>query len=163
MKYLKFLIVITLATGCGGTQKEEVVNELPKNYDPILTPYFSIVDALIDDDFDKARQFAMELSRAESTNGVTLALVRMGALMNESSSLYDQRYVLEQLGMVIPLYIEQSVVNDYLIYKFKCKNEFSDKEVVWLGLTKETRNPFIGENSTNCIELIETIEPVIKK
>lgn len=161
MKYLSVLFII-LAISCT-ENKKEVVNELPENYDSILTPYLNIVEALAQDDFEKARVVGKQLSEAEKDTGVKLALVRMGQLMNEASSLYDQRTILEQLGMVMPLYIEQSIVNNYAIYKFKCKNEFGGKEVVWFSISKKTNNPFIGNNSDECIELVETIEPVIVK
>lgn len=163
MKYLIFLFVLVLTIGCSEQKKEEVVDKLPKNYDPIFTPYLAIVDALINDDYNQARLVGKQLSEADNDTGVKLALVRMGQLMNEASSLYDQRTILEQLGMVIPLYLEQSIVNEYSIYKFKCVNEFDGKEVVWFSLSKKTNNPFIGDNSEECIELVETIEPVIVK
>ena len=154
-------VVITI--GCSENKKEEIVNEIQENYDPIFTPYLAIVDALINDDFEQTRLNGQQLSKAEKNTGVELALVRMGQLLNEASSLYDQRTILEQLGMVMPLYLERSIVNDYPIYKFKCKNEFDGKEVTWFGLSKKSENPFIGNNSDECIELVETIEPVIIK
>jgi len=86
----------------------------------------------------------------------------MGALIAETSSAYDQRAILEQFGMVIPLYLEQSIINDYPIYKFKCKNEFDGKEVFWFSLSKQSKNPFIGANSDDCVEMVEEIKPVIK-
>lgn len=163
MKYLTVLIFLVLTVGCFENKKDEVVEEVPENYDPIFTPYLAIVDALINDDFDQTRIVGLQLSKAEKDTGVKLALVRMGQLINEASSLFDQRTILEQLGMVMPLYLEQSIVNDYPIYKFKCKNDFDGKEVVWFGLSKKTENPFIGDNSDECIELVETIEAVIVK
>ena len=162
-KYIGVLFVLAILIGCSEEKKEDVVDKLPENYDSIFTPYLAIVDALINDDYNQARLVGKQLSEAEKDTGVKLALVRMGQLMNEASSLYDQRTILEQLGMVIPLYLEQSIVNDYPIFKFKCKNEFDGKEVVWFGLSKNTKNPFIGDNSDECIELVETIEPVIVK
>lgn len=163
MKYLTVLFFLVLTVGCSENKKDEVVEEVPENYDPIFTPYLGIVDALINDDFDQTRIVGLQLSKAEKDTGVKLALVRMGQLINEASSLFDQRTILEQLGMVMPLYLEQSIVNDYPIYKFKCKNDFDGKEVVWFGLSKKTENPFIGDNSDECIELVETIEAVIVK
>lgn len=162
MKYNFILIILAIAIACTPNQKEEV-SQLQENLDPILSPYFLIVAALSNNDFEKSREAAKRLSDAESNNGVELALVRMGTLMSESSSLYNQRSILEQLGMVIPLYIEQSIINDYQIYKFKCVNEYDGKEVVWFSLLKDSHNPFIGDDSNECIELVETIEPVIVK
>lgn len=162
-KYLVILFALAILISCSEQKKEEVVDELPENHDPIFTPYLAIVDALINDDFVKSRSAGLQLSKADKDTGVKLALVRMGELMNNASSLYDQRAILEQLGMVMALYLEQSIVNDYSVYKFKCKNEFDGKEVIWFGLSKTTENPFIGKKSDECIELVETIEPVIIK
>ncbi len=166
VRVLIFFVLFLLAA-CGGStsEKEEESNSfvLAENQDSILMPYFEIVKALQNDEFDKASELGKLLSTASTDTGVKLALTRMGALMSQSSSIYDQRAVLEQMGMVITLYIEQEIMNDYPIYKFKCKNKFDGKEVVWFSFTKKTSNPFIGENSNKCIELIETFEPIIKK
>lgn len=162
-KYISILFTLAMFISCSEEKKEEVVDELPENYDPIFTPYLAIVDALINDDFEKSRAAGLQLSKSDKETGVKLALVRMGELFTEASSLYDQRTILEQLGMVMPLYLEQSIVNDYPIYKFKCINEFDGKEVIWFGLSKKTENPFIGDNSDECIELVEKIEPAIIK
>ncbi len=162
MKVLLPFLLLLFVAGCSSPQQEETV-KVDKNYDPILTPYFNIVKALQQDEFDKARGFGKQLATASSDTGVKLALTRMGTLMSQSASTYDQRTILEQMGMVITLYIEQEMLNNYFIYKFKCNNEFGSKEVVWYGLSKNTTNPFIGENSNDCIELVETIEPVLKK
>ncbi len=155
--------LLVFVGACAGSSNEEKEILKEENLDPILTPYFKIVKALQNDEFDNARKFGKMLSSADANTGVKLALTRMGTMMSESSSAYNQRALLEQLGMVIPLYIEQNMLNDYLIYKFKCKNEFDGKEVFWYGLSKKSANPFIGGNSNECVELIETIKPVIKK
>ncbi len=166
VKSISFLFLIFLLA-CGGApseEKEEVQElELTEGQDSILTPYFEIVGALQNDEFEKARTLGQLLATAVPDTGVKLALTRMGTLMSQSASMYDQRAILEQMGMVITLYIEQEFINDYPIYKFKCKNEFDDKEVVWYGLSKSTANPFIGKNSDECIELEAIIEPVKKQ
>ncbi len=162
MRYLIFIVLIAITVSCT-TNKQEKVSQLPDNWDPILTPYISIVDALVNDDFVKTRELGMQLQNSEATNGVELAFKSMGRLINEASSLYDQRAILEQMAIVMQLYIEQSIINDYYIYKFKCINEYDGKEVTWYALSKKSKNPFIGENSTDCVELVETIEPVIVK
>ncbi len=160
---LPFLILL-FVVGCSSPQKEEKV-EVAKdeNYDPILSPYFLIVEALINDDFERAKTYGLVVSEADSDTGVKLALTRMGILIAQASSTYDQRAVLKQFGMVIPLYIKESLLNYYAIYKYKCKNEFDGKEVYWLSLSKNSKNPFIGENSSECVELVETIEPILNK
>ncbi len=160
MRYILNTVLLVLVFSCS-TEKEEVVSN--KNFDPILTPYLSIVDALIHDDYAKTREAGEKLRDSEVTNGVELAFKSMGRLISESSSLYDQRSLLEQMAIVMQLYIGQELINDYFIYKFKCKNEFGGKEVFWYGLSKKSSNPFIGDNSNECVELIETIKPVIKK
>ncbi len=160
---LTFLVLFLIGVGCtSSTQEKKVEEVVDENYDPILTPYFSIVEALIKDDFEKARTYGLEVSKATSDTGVKLALTGMGTLMAEASSSYDQRAILEQFGMVIPLYLEQSIINDYPIYTFKCKNEFDEKEVFWFSLSKQSKNPFIGNNSGDCVEMVEEIKPIIK-
>lgn len=158
-------LVFLLACGGSASDEKEELNifVLTEGQDSVLTPYFKIVHALQNDEFDKTRGYAKLLSAASVENGVMLALTRMGTLMSESSTSYNQRVILEQMGMVIPLYIEQNALNNYLIYKFKCINEFDAKEVVWYDLSKKTTNPFIGKNSNECIELVETIKPVLKR
>ncbi len=160
---LTFLVLFLIGVGCtSSTQEKKVEDVVDENYDPILTPYFKIVEALIADNFEKARTYGLEVSKATSDTGVKLALTGMGTLMAEASSSYDQRAVLEQFGMVIPLYLEQSIINDYPIYTFKCKNEFDKKEVFWFSLSKQSKNPFIGNNSGDCVEMVEEIKPIIK-
>ena len=158
----KILFIILIIFGCTNTDKPDSISQFEEYNDPILAPYFEIVEALSKDNFERAKMGGKQLSKASSDTGVKLALVRMGQLLNEASSLYNQRAILEQLGMVIPLYIDESVTNKFVIYKFKCINEFDGKEVVWLGISAKTRNPFIGGNSNECIELVEKIQPIIK-
>lgn len=167
VKNVAFLaLTILIACGAPASEESEVEVkgfELDEGQDPILAPYFEIVKALQNDQFDKAREVGRVLAAAEQDTGVKLALTRMGTLMNQASSTFDQRDILKQMGMVMTLYIEQDIINEVPIYKFKCVNEFDGKEVVWFGLSKHTTNPFIGENSNECIELVETIKPIIKK
>ena len=161
MKYFFNILFILLVFSCSIEQKEEVIAD--ENFDPILTPYFSYVNALGQNDFEKAREVGEQLRDSEANTGVERAFKSMGRLISGSSSLYDQRTILEQMAIVVQLHIEQHLINDYSIFKFRCKNKFDDKEVFWYSLSKKTVNPFIGENSTDCVELIETIKPVIKQ
>ncbi len=167
IRNLSILLVILFLVACGSSSSEEKQEvqkfEIKEGQDSILAPYFEIVKALQNDQFETARELGQLLSTAEKDTGVKLALTRMGTLMNQASSTFDQRTILEQMGMVIALYIEQEIINDYSIYKFKCKNEYDGKEVVWYDFSKNTTNPFIGENTDECIELVEVIEPIIKK
>ncbi len=164
MKVLMPFLLLLFVVACSSPQEEETVKEeIDENYDPILSPYFLIVDALVNDDFEGVKKYGNMVSKANSDTGVKLALVRMGTLISQASSTYDQRAVMKQFGMVIPLYIDASVLNSYPIYKFKCKNEFDGKEVFWLSLSKNSKNPFIGGNSNECVDLVETIEPVLNK
>jgi len=161
MKYLLNILFITLIFSCSTEQNEEVVTN--ENLDPILTSYFSYVDALGQSDYAKARKIGEQLRDSEASIGVERAFKSMGRLISGSPSLYNQRAILEQMAIVVQLYIEQHLINDYSIYKFRCKNEFDAKEVFWYSLSKQSVNPFIGDNSTDCVELIETVKPVIKK
>jgi hypothetical protein len=160
MRYLVIIIFVVSIVSCSQKKQENSINS--DNYDPIMSPYIAIVEALSQDDFERVSKAGKLLSEANVDNGVMLALVRMGSLIIEASSLYDQRAILEQMGMVMPLYIEQSMLNNYPIYKFNCKNEFDGKVVVWYYVQKNSKNPFIGGNSGECVELVETIDPVIK-
>lgn len=163
MKRFLSLLFFVFLVGCGTEQKEEQeIQEEEIILDPILSPYLSAVDALVSDDYAKAKELGAELQKTEAANGVQLAFKSMGRLLYEASSLYDQRTILEQMTLVMQLYIEQEIINDYPIYKFQCKSEFEDKVLSWYGLDKSSKNPYIGENSTECIELIETIKPVIR-
>jgi len=160
-------VLLIFLVACSGSASDEAHEatkfELTEGQDAILVPYFEMVKALQQDDFNKARDLGKILSTAEQDTGVKLALTRMGTLMNQSASTFDQRTILEQMGMVITLYIEQEIINNYPIYKFTCKNEFDGKEVVWFDLSEDSKNPFIGENSSECVDLVETIEPVLNK
>ncbi len=156
--------ILILGVACTGHQEEEKVrvNELPAYGDKVLTLYINMVHALQSDDYLACRTMGEQLAVQPANDGVTLALVRMGNLVEKAASLYDQRAILEQFGLVMPMYIEQHITNDFYIYTFKCVNSFDNKEVVWLDVQKETTNPFIGKKSTDCIELINTIKPVLK-
>jgi len=161
MRYVLSFFFIALVFSCSTEQEEEVVTQ--EDFDPIMTPYLSLVNALENDDYSKARAIGQGLRDSEAISGVERAFKSMGRLLSESSSMYDQRTILEQMAIVMQLYIEQNLINDYPIYKFKCVNEFDNKEVFWYGLNDTSANPFIGDQSKECVELVETIKPVLKK
>ena len=161
---MKKLFVISvfclLLIGCtSSTEKEEKAIETG---DPFLTPYFEIVDALIKNDFKAVQKSGARLNSAEHDDGVTLALTRLGRMISEAPSDYQQRMVLYQMGIVIPLYIEQHVLNDFPIYKFSCNNVLDGKEGVWFSKEIKSGNPFAQENKDACATLVETIKPVTK-
>lgn len=152
-------LLILFTAGCSSkeTRKEELVD---KDADPILDPYFEIVDALSNDDFKAVQKAGMELYNVEASAGPKLALVRMGRLIVEAPSRLEQQNVFLQMGVVLPLYLEQISLHDFPIYKFRCTEVFDGKEGVWFSRTKESFNPYKGKRSKECIELTETIAPV---
>lgn len=147
-------------TNCSSPKEEK--GELIESGDPFLTPYFEIVDALIENDFKAVQKAGIRLNNAKHDDGVTLALTRLGRMIAEAPSDYQQRMVFYQMGIVIPLYIEQHALNHYPIYKFSCNNVLDGKEGVWFTREEKSGNPFTGKNEDDCVELVETIKPVTK-
>ena len=161
MKKFWFIIVfVPLVTGCASSGSTEEQQEAVEVDDPFLTSYFAIVDALIQNDYKAVQEAGAQLNKAEQNDGVTLALTRMGKMIAEAPSSYQQRMVLYQMGIVIPLYIERNSLHDYPIYKFSCKSVLDGKEGIWFSRNKESKDPYAEENKSDCVELIETIEPV---
>lgn len=163
MQRLLFVLVTMFILGACSTpkdEKEEEVAVLEEN-DPFLIPYFDIVDALAHEDFEAVQKAGLKLYENESSDGVSLALTRMGRLIVEAPNFRKQREVLYQMGIVMPLYIEQHVLNDYPIYKYRCSNVLEEKEGVWFTRAKETINPYSGKKD-ECVELIDTIKPIVR-
>lgn len=167
MNKIVISLMLFVVLGCSSTtQEKESVTTSNQEYshgDELLSLYFEIVHALQNDDYLGCRTSAQKLAQLKANDGVTLALVRIGALLQQAPSLYAQRAILKQFGIVIPIYIEEQITNDFFIYSFTCTNKTDGNKVVWLDVNKNTTNPYIGGNSSDCIELKQTIKPVIKK
>lgn len=154
-----FGVLALFIIGCSAkeSKQEELVDQ---KTDPILTSYFDIVSALTNDDFKAVQKAGMELYKVEASAGPKLALVNMGRLIVEATSRLEQQKVLYQMGVVMPLFLEENSLHDYTIFKFRCTKVLDGKEGVWFSKTKESYNPFLDKKSTDCTELIETISPV---
>lgn len=160
-KLFYFVLPLFVLISCSSSQKETVTEEPVEEGDPFLTSYFEIVDALTKEDFEQVQEAGLKMYNTESTHGVALALTRLGRLIVEAPTIQKQREVLLQMGEVMPLYIEQNVSNDFPIYKFRCSTTSGEKEEVWFSMKKDVVNPYSGKKDL-CIELVETIEPIIR-
>ena len=163
--FVSFLLVLVGSCSSAEQKAEAIENPtgIQDNYEPVLTPYFDLVNALCNDDLYAAQKSAQVLSNIEVINGVHKVLKSLGGKIAGTSDLRYQREILQQMGIIIQLYIEQSSINNFTIYKFKCANVLDNKVGEWYNNTMTGANPFIGNSSRECIELIETIKPIIIK
>jgi Cu(I)/Ag(I) efflux system membrane fusion protein len=156
------------AVPLSGTVPEEFRQQLGKVLDPVLT----IAEALADDNFESARDGAVQAARA-------LAAVDMAGLAGETHDRWMQslnalktpldvaasakdidsfRRAFASLSSEMVAVLKTfSPVQSSPVYKIHCPMAFDNRGADWLQKGKTVRNPYFGKAMLSCGELTETI------
>lgn len=136
----------------------------------LLTPYFAIKNALVNEDQDKAKEHAAVLILAIPqlpTEGLTEALQKdwnkrqkkindLAQKLSNSKNIAQQRTAFASLSQALyPLV--QKAGSATPIYYQKCPMYAQGRGGHWLSLDKDIRNPLYGKKMMTCGSTVETI------
>lgn len=167
----------------GGSQTTQITNttvsselfalsgKTKKALKPLLTVYFKLKDALVDDDIEKAKVAGKEMKNV--LGKVDMNLFKGDAQtfwMQQSSTLKQNTQHIEHLSDITAvreqfISISNTMIAlaesfdpiDTPIYVQHCPMADSNNGADWLSLEKEIRNPYFGAQMLKCGEVKSTI------
>lgn len=158
---LMIAVVAVMLAACGKTEKtssEEVTqtstSETNEELKTVLTGYFTLKDALVNDDAGKAKEAATAL--AASTGSYTEQLNEYILAIGETDNIEEQREVFEALSVSVYDLAKEGGAG-LTVYKQYCPMAFDDKGAFWLSDEKQVLNPYFGASMLRCGSVQETI------
>ncbi|HMQ00560.1 MAG TPA: DUF3347 domain-containing protein [Cyclobacteriaceae bacterium] len=131
--------------------KSEEVNE---TVSAILTAYFDVKEALVNDDASKAQEAANAMLAVTGTYAEALNLHVKN--IAASDDIEAQRITFEILSInIYALAITENA--GITVYKQFCPMAFDDKGAFWLSDNKQILNPYFGASMLRCGRVEETI------
>ena len=148
-----------------------VGNDVKKAIQPMISTYLEMKDALVTDDFDKAKSSGVKL--LASTNKVDMSLFKgtshnvFMTLQKDVQSELQHIDHFTKLDEVRDAFVSLSNTMISLANTFKpsetlfvlhCPMANSNKGADWLSSSKEIRNPYYGSSMLTCGEVKDTIK-----
>ena len=154
-------VVAVILAACGKTEKasteeqtQAASTETNEALKVVLTGYFEVKNALVNDDAAKAKSAATAL--AASTGNYAEQLNEYVLAIGETDNIEEQREAFEALS--ISIYDLAKVGGAGLtVYKQYCPMAFDDKGAFWLSDEKQVLNPYFGASMLRCGSVQETI------
>ena len=152
-------VIAALTAACGKTEKnssdeQAVREETDEALKTVLTGYYEVKDALVNDDAAKAKDAASAL--AESTGSYAQELNEYILAIAETDDIEAQREAFEALS--ISMYdLSKEGGAGMTIYKQYCPMAFDDKGAFWLSSEKQVLNPYFGASMLRCGKVQEEI------
>ncbi len=134
--------------------------EFDNNY---LEFYFELKDALVNDDFEKAKSIGKEFSAFLKNQKTDEQIFeKLSASLNEMISKSDIEAFRDEFIRFSDeiIRISQSIDIEQKIYVQYCPMADSNEGAYWLSLDKSIRNPYFGASMLKCGEVKEEIEPL---
>lgn len=158
--YLVLLLSALIMTSCGQSStkselaEESKSEEVNETVSAILTAYFEVKEALVNDDAAKAQDAANAMLAVTGKYSEALNL----HIKNIASSddIEAQRITFEILSInIYALAITENA--GITVYKQFCPMAFDDKGAFWLSDNKQILNPYFGASMLRCGRVEETI------
>lgn len=157
---LAFALAAMIMAACGKTEKssdeqtQTTAKETNEALKIILTGYFEVKDALVNDDAAKAKTAATAL--AASTGNYANALNEYILAIGETDDIEAQREAFEALSISVYDLAKEGGAG-MTVYKQYCPMAFDDKGAFWLSSEKQVLNPYFGASMLRCGSVQETI------
>ncbi|NBC27497.1 MAG: DUF3347 domain-containing protein [Bacteroidetes bacterium] len=178
---------VGILAACGSAEEENVQREehqqeiqkqptsnLPYNFrlemDSVLTRYFALKKAFIESDSEQTVKKAEELSRFSKSvmdevleakkRGLWLAIDRI--IQKESENLIsepdvdEQRVYFRRISNAMIRMVEEFNPVEYTIYHMSCP-DFRGRTAEWLSREEDIRNPYHGEETPDCGEIVQRL------
>jgi hypothetical protein len=153
-------VLALMMAACGKTEKaseeqaQTATTETNESLKVVLTGYFDVKNALVNDDAVKAKEAASAL--AASTGDYAGKLNESLNAIASTDDIEAQRVAFETLSM--NLYdVAKKGGAGITIYKQYCPMAFDDKGAFWLSSEKQVLNPYFGASMLRCGSVKETI------
>jgi hypothetical protein len=154
-------VVAVILAACGKTEKasteeqtQAASTETNEALKVVLTGYFEVKNALVNDDAAKAKSAATAL--AASTGNYGEQLNEYILAIGETDNIEEQREAFEALS--ISIYdLAKAGGAGLTVYKQYCPMAFDDKGAFWLSDEKQVLNPYFGASMLRCGSVQETI------
>ena len=141
----------------GSSAGSEIVEE---ERPEVLQEYILIKDALVKDDYAKAKAAAIKMTKNFEDYVKDLAQPRTFLVtLNEFAQATDinsQRIIFKEISQHI--YESVKILDvDKTFYWQSCPMAFDGKGAKWLSLEEQVKNPFMGQDMPECGSTIEKI------
>jgi hypothetical protein len=154
-------VLALMMAACGKTEKssteeqaQTATTETNESLKVVLTGYFEVKNALVNDDAVKAKEAASAL--AASTGDYTGKLNESLNAIASTDDIEAQRVAFETLSMNLYDVAKEGGAG-ITIYKQYCPMAFDDKGAFWLSSEKQVLNPYFGASMLRCGSVKETI------
>lgn len=157
---LAFALVALIMAACGKPEKSTAeqtptaAKETNEALQIVLTGYFAVKDALVNDDAIKAKSAAIAL--AASTGKYADQLNEYILAIGETDDIETQREAFEALSISVYDLAKEGGAG-MTVYKQYCPMAFDDKGAFWLSNEKQVMNPYFGASMLRCGSVQETI------
>ncbi len=157
---LMIAVVAVIMAACGKKEKaaeeqaQSATKETNEALKAVLTGYYEVKDALVNDDASKAKEAAAAL--AGSTGDYADELNESLNAIASTDDIEAQRTAFETLS--INLYeVSKDGGAGMTVYKQFCPMAFDDKGAFWLSSEKKVMNPYFGASMLRCGKVQEEI------
>ena len=158
---LSIAFVAVIIAACNKTEKviseEQGVTEVAETNEAlkaVISGYFDVKNALVNDDAAKAKEAAAAL--VASTGDYAAKLNESLNTIASTDDIEAQRVAFETLS--INMYeVAREGGAGMTIYKQYCPMAFDDKGAFWLSSEKQVLNPYFGASMLRCGSVKETI------
>jgi len=145
--------------------------DVKKAISTIILPYLEMKEALVNDDFDKAKKSGVQL--LASTNNVDIGLFEEKSLETFKTLQSDIKLELQHIEHYTKLdEVRNAFVNlsntmismantfkpNETLFVLHCPMANSNKGADWLSSSKEIKNPYYGKAMLTCGEIKDTIK-----
>jgi Cu(I)/Ag(I) efflux system membrane fusion protein len=139
---------------------------------PVFDDYLSLKDALVEDDFQKAKKAVsglensvknLEVSEFDSTAEAALKsyktnLKKQLEIMNAASEISALRSEFDEFSLVMIRMAQSFRPYSDKLYIQRCPMANQDRGADWLSLSEEIRNPYYGSMMLKCGEVTGIVE-----
>jgi len=152
-------VVALVIAACARTEKaadeaQTTAKETNQELQTVLTGYFQVKDALVNDDAVKAKEAATALAAA--AGGYAQELNVHILAIAEAADIDSQRAAFEGLSGSLYALAKKGGAG-ITIYKQYCPMAFNDKGAFWLSSEKQVLNPYFGASMLRCGSVKEEI------
>ena len=127
-----------------------------------LVDYMEIKNAMVNDNYDQAKQSASEMQNSLEDSGLSQEqrnqLKEIVSQLTEAQDIKAQRQAFNQLSQQLYQVVQNTDVNDKALYLQHCPMAMGGQGANWLSYDEQVRNPYMGQRMPGCGSVKETIK-----
>ncbi len=142
------LLFVSLACGSLFVSAQELTSS---QVDSLLTPYFSIQEALADDDLDTARQAASRFAENVDEHTQLADSHAQARAIANATDIEVARTAFHRLSQRLQTIVEESgVTEDRQVFVAYCPMAFGYTGAAWMQRDRTIANPYFGDTMLRC-------------